>query len=176
MISKEIANRVVVLAVRQAAKQLTARRRRGGRREAVAGRRDGCCRKRREMTHPLDERLLLEGPGLNADASGVALAIGRFVDQQRPGRIVTIHERGERDPERLDVVGRGIRVGEMQPRRRRHAIVAVAAAALRSFEDRIERPRKRDRPCDGLLRRNVSRCRRAQSRDHDDNAPASQNL
>src|SRR4029453_6866432 len=110
------------------------------------------------MAHPLGQRLLLERLGLDSHAAGMTLAIGRLVQQQRPGWIGAVHQSGERDPERLDVIRTGVGIRKVQPRRRRHAIVGMAAAALSRLEDWIDRARKRDLSRRTLLGGDAARC------------------
>ena len=145
VVAQQIANRVVVLGVRQSSEELIGCRSGRAGREPIAGGGHDRFGERGQVPHPLDQRLLLEGTGLNANASRVTLTIRRFVDQQGSGGIGAIHQSGERDPERFDLVGARVRLGKVQTRRRRHAVISVASAALRGFKDRVQRPRKRDR-------------------------------
>ena len=157
VVAQQIADGIVVLTMREPPETLIVCRGRNCRREPFARRGDCRVGKLGEMTHPFDERLLLERARPDADASGVAHAIRRLVDQERLRWIRTIDQRRQGDAERLDVVGAGVRLRKMQSRRRRDAVVGMAAAALSGFEDRIHRPRKRNRSRHGLLRRNFAR-------------------
>ena len=145
VVAKQIANRVVVLAVRQPSENLLGRRSGRAPREPIACGGHGGFGEPGQVPHPLDQRLLVERAGLYADASRVTLTVRWFVDQQGSGGIGAIHQSGERDPERLDLFGARVRLGKMETRRRRNAVIGVASAALGAFKDRVHRPRKRDR-------------------------------
>ena len=124
----------------------------GGERAASDGRRNrvasACtCRGdravgyRRQMLHPLRvSSLLFRRSRLDAHAAGVAHAVGRLGQQQRPRRIVAIHERRQRQAERLNLVGRS--------RSRPENAAACADATPSRCDSRCTSPPRRpDTPC-----------------------------
>ena len=89
------------------------------------------------------KNLLVGRVGRDLHAADVARAVGRLVQQQRARRIAAIHERSQREAERVNLFcARRLR-REVQPRARRDSFVGMARTAAGFFEHRIHRRGKR---------------------------------
>ena len=136
-IAEQIANRVVVLAVREPAD-------RGSRSGSAIGlqsrqRRIQIARRQLgEVGDPRLERGLFGSALLDALAAAVGYARGRLSEQERSVRIVAIHDGREAQSERADNVRLCIRQWEMHAGRRGDTVVVVAHPAFGCFEHRID--------------------------------------
>ena len=132
LVAEQVADGVIVLAVGQAPEVgmgsllavagifLLAIVQRG--RQLIAG-------KLGQPLDPLAQNRFLFASGDDALPAGVRDAIGRLVQQQRLLGVLAVDEDDERPSEGFDAFGRGVLVGEMQPRGRRHAVGIVAGRA-----------------------------------------------
>jgi hypothetical protein len=111
-------------------------------RQPRARRRDHALGNGGEMLHPRAQRLLIGRARLNAQSAHVTNAIGWLTEKQRARWIAAVHERGERKPERVDVLCARILGRKMQPRARRNAFVGVTRTAARLLENWIHSRRK----------------------------------
>jgi hypothetical protein len=69
---------------------------------------------RRKLLDPVLEDRFLWTPRFDALAPAVGSAPGRLVQKERLAGILPVHENDEVLAERLDPIGRGLRIGELQ--------------------------------------------------------------
>ena len=106
--------------------------------KTFARRRERFVRGRGEILHPLSQQLFFVGSRMNALAAGVRHRLGGFSQQQRIGPVGAIDERRQRQAELFNLRRAGVLRGEMQPRGGRDAVLRMAAAAPRLFQNRIQ--------------------------------------
>ena len=143
VIAEQIAHRVVVLAVRQAAGQMTLHGRARGLTQLGSDGGQRLVGVRRQILDPLRENLLFVRAGLDPLATGMRNALGGLLQEQRMRDVGPVHQRGQRQPEHLDLILARVRVGEVHPRAGSDAAGGVADAAMGGFENGIQLGREK---------------------------------